>query len=71
MRNPSNLDITTTNGELFTGMQSAELAWMIYLRFGRDAGAAHSAWKRLLQNSCDFYSFNKLLEVGAGLHTHD
>lgn len=65
------VDITTTNGELFTGMQSAELARLVYLRFGRDVGAAHSAWKRMLQNNCSLRSFQSLLDIGMRIRMGD
>jgi hypothetical protein len=39
-----------------------DLAYRIYLRWNKDAGAAHIAWKRLFQNNCSFRSFNEMLE---------
>ena len=56
------LTVTTTNGELFTGEQACELAYLVYLRFGQDYGAAHSAWKRMLQNNCLLASYVALVE---------
>jgi len=67
----ASLDITTTSGETFTAIQSAELARLVYLRFGRDVGAAHSAWQRMLQNNCSLRSFQTLLETGVRLHLGD
>lgn len=58
-----NLTVRTTNGELFTGDQSCELAYLIYLRFGSDDEAAHIAWKRLLQNNCPFVSYMRMVEL--------
>lgn len=46
-------NITTTDGSVFTHEQSADLALMIYHRFGRDMNSAAAAWRRMLQNNCD------------------
>ena len=56
--------ITTTAGEEFSGDQHAELALLVYIRWGRAVGAAHSAWKRLFQNNCSLRSFDALLQQG-------
>lgn len=53
--------VKTTSGETFTGSQSSDLAWMVYLRFGRDTAAAHRAWCRMLQNNCTESQFIGLL----------
>lgn len=55
-------DITTTNGKVFTWAQSAELARMIFQRFGENLESATMAWNRMLQNNCDSHQFRKLLE---------
>ena len=60
-----NLDIKTTSGETFTTLQSADLAWLVYLRFGRDVDSAHKAWQRLMQNNCTLTSFQNVLEIGS------
>jgi len=58
------LDITTTNGQLFTGEESADMAFLVYKRFGRDIGAAHTAWNRMLENNCSLKFFAQLVEHG-------
>jgi len=61
----THLDVVTTRGETFTGEQSAEMAYMIYVRWGRDIGAAHSAWKRLHQiPNAPLRGFIELVETG-------
>jgi hypothetical protein len=59
-------DIMTTSGETFTHEQSADLALMIYRRFGRDRDAARAAWNRMLQNNCDITQFTDLLIDAVG-----
>jgi hypothetical protein len=59
---PSQNDITTTKGERFTYDDSADLAWMVWRRFGRDLTAATAAWNRLLGNNCDATQFDRLVE---------
>lgn len=61
----SRYNVTTTNGEVFTGEQSAKLAFLVYVRFGRNLGSAHSAWKRMLQNNCSLMHFSELVDAGA------
>ena len=58
-----NLAVTTTNGERFSGQQSAELAYLVWLRFGQDDNAACAAWNRLLQNNCPVSEFRRLYEA--------
>jgi len=53
--------ITTTNGKHFTLTQSAELARLIFKRFGEDPAEATKAWQRLLQNSATEHEFIELL----------
>ena len=57
-----NLDIITTNGENFSHDNSADLAWMVYVRFGRNLASAHAAWCRLLQNNCYMSDYEKLIK---------
>lgn len=52
--------ITTTAKEPFTLFQSAELAHLIWLRFGRDDRAATEAWLRLLENDTTIGEFVRL-----------
>jgi hypothetical protein len=58
--------ITTTNGEQFTLKDHAKMAYMIYVRFGRDMASACAAWRRMLQNSTEEYEFAGLVEMGGG-----
>jgi len=58
------LDITTTNGQVFTGEESTDMAFLVYKRFGRDIGAAHTAWNRMLRNNCSLKFFVQLVERG-------
>ena len=57
------LDVTTANGERFSTEQSADLAYMVYRRFGRNIPAAVAAWRRLLENNCDDVHFEALLAL--------
>lgn len=59
------LSVTTTCGEVFSENDAADLAFMVYRRFGRDINAAHLAWMRLLVNNCPIYSFEGLVNKGA------
>ncbi len=54
--------ISTTKGERFSHEDSADLAWMIYRRFGRNIVAAADAWRRLLQNNCSNTQFHQLVQ---------
>lgn len=54
--------IKTTKGETFSHDDSANMAWMVYRRFGRDLVVATAAWNRLLQNNCDVTQFHKLVQ---------
>lgn len=54
-------DITTTEGKVFTHEQSADLALMIYQRFGREMEPAAAAWRRMLQNNCETTDYIDLL----------
>lgn len=65
------LDVTTTNKEIFTEDQSAELALMIYIRFGRNVLDAAMAWRRLLQNTCEIGQFAELVLTGEKLAAAD
>lgn len=56
--------VTTTCGELFTGDDHAQLAVLVYRRFGRDAKVAAAAWRRMLQNGCTEEDFETLLQCG-------
>lgn len=59
------LSVTTTCGEVFSENDTADLAFMVYRRFGRDIDYAHSAWMRLLGNNCTVRSFENLVNKGA------
>jgi hypothetical protein len=57
----SNLTVTTTDGTLFTGEDTALLARLIHRRFGRDDEAAAAAWRRMLGNSTPTNAFMELV----------
>lgn len=59
MNNPG--AIRTTNEELFSFADSADMAWMVYRRFGRDLVSATAAWNRLMQNNCNATQFSELV----------
>ncbi len=54
-------DVTTTDGTVFTHEQSADLALMVYYRFGKDMDSAAAAWRRMLQNNCETSDYIDLL----------
>lgn len=58
------LDVKTTSGRTFTEGQSAQLAYLIFLRFGENYEAALAAWWRLLQNNCTLGGFRSLVQAG-------
>lgn len=53
--------ITTTNKEAFTMAESADMARLIFKRFGRNPEAATEAWRRLLENDCSVEGFMDLV----------
>src|SRR4051812_665534 len=55
-------NVTTTAGETFTHEQHCELAYLIWVRWGRDFDDAASAWRRLFQNSCPDSSYKEMVE---------
>ncbi len=68
----SSLDIITANKcEVFTGYQSAKLAALVFLRFGRDYESALHAWRRLLQNGTPSEQFAELVEKGIQIMRHE
>lgn len=62
--NPDDVAVWTTSGEPFTYRQAAQLAWMIYVRFGRNYHSACAAWSRLLENNTDYNDFVQLVQMG-------
>ena len=58
------LTVTTTNGSKFTGEQSAELAILVYKRFGCNMASACAAWRRMLENNCREADFAALIMAG-------
>lgn len=56
--------VVTTNGEGFSEQDHADMAWLVYRRFGRDGIAAAAAWRRLLQNNCTDAQFRELMLKG-------
>ena len=57
----NNLTVITTNGQPFTGEESAHLAYLVAKRFGFDWQAAAAAWRRMLGNSCLDHQFEELV----------
>ena len=53
--------VTTTNKEVFSVDESAELARLVFKRFGRDEEVATAAWRRMLGNSCTVSQFRQLV----------
>jgi hypothetical protein len=64
MNDLSNLNVTTTNGQVFTGEQSAVMAALIYKRFGCSLVVSLAAWQRLMQNNCPIDKFGDLVAAG-------
>jgi hypothetical protein len=56
--------LTTTAGEPYTYGQAAELAYLIFVRFGNDMQAAHEAWNRMLQSETPREQFQTLVNDG-------
>lgn len=54
--------VRTTSGETFSGEEAAQLAALIYKRFGWELPAAAAAWRRLLGNNCSDDQFRDLAE---------
>jgi hypothetical protein len=71
-RDLSNLGVTTTNHERFSGEEHALMAALIWKRFGYDTTVAAAAWRRLLENSCGDPEFEALAQCGVNnyLPTH-
>lgn len=65
MTAPVAANVTTTAGETFTAEESADLAFLIYKRWGRDLSAAHVAWRRLLRNSIPADDYERLVHASA------
>lgn len=55
-----NCYVTTTAGETFGYKQFAQLAHLIWLRFGKDDEAAVLAWRRLHQNNATLDDFKQM-----------
>ena len=53
--------ITTTDGKHFHMADHADMARLVYRRFGHDLVASTAAWRRLLQNSATEQDFLNLL----------
>lgn len=65
----SELGVTTTAGERFSGEDSAAMALLIWRRWGRDDEAAAVAWRRLMQNSCPDHQFMRLVRFAQAQQT--
>ena len=61
--------ITTTAGEVFTSLESVDMARLVYKRFGNNEVAATGAWNRMLQNDCSVSEFMEIVEYPE--HTHN
>ncbi len=57
----NNLTVITTNGQPFTGEESAHLAYLIAKRFGFNWEEAADAWRRMLMNSTPNHKFEELV----------
>lgn len=57
--------IKTVSGEWFEAEESAQLAFLIWKRWGRDLPAAAAAWRRLMQNSTTDAQFEALVEAAS------
>lgn len=60
------MSVSTTFGETFNESDNAQLALLVYKRFGYDLESATLAWKRMLQNNATKGDFMKLLKKAAG-----
>jgi hypothetical protein len=58
------MEVTTTDGTIFTPVDHVDLARLIYKRFGHNPEAATEAWRRMLQNSATVEDFMGLVEYG-------
>jgi len=63
-REPNDVAVYTTNREPFTYGQCAQLAYLIWLRFGCDMPSARAAWCRMLENNCTLNEFCELVLSG-------
>ena len=57
----SNRTIHISNDLSFSESQSIALAKLIYARFGNNIASAANGWRRLLENNCSDYAFQKLV----------
>lgn len=55
------MEVITTNGTVFSPTDHADLARLIYKRFGHNPEAATEAWRRMLQNNATVEDFMILL----------
>lgn len=62
------LSVETTAKEVFSGCESAVMAFLIYKRFGRNVPLSHRKWMQLLQNNCEAKDFWMLVETGENLY---
>lgn len=70
--NLGNLHVTTTSGETFTGEEHAQMAHLIYKRFGYDVTLAANKWRQMLQNNvsdADFLKLALLVDEDTPTHT--
>lgn len=56
------MTVTTTDGSVFTKLESVAMARLVFKRFGHNLSDATDAWRRLLQNDCTESDFMDLVE---------
>jgi len=55
--------ILTTNGYAYTKRDACQLAYAVWVRFGRDDAAATEAWHKLLETDMPVADFRRLVEA--------
>ena len=62
-------NVTTTAGETFSHEDHCKMAVLIWRRWGRNMAQAAVAWRRLFQNNCPDFDFERLVDEGIRLET--
>ena len=55
--------VLTTNGYSYMKRDACQLAYAIWLRFGRDDAAATQAWRKLLEDDTPVADFRRLVDA--------
>ena len=55
--------LTTTNGYAYRKQDACQLAYALWIRFGRDDAAAAQAWCKLLEDDTPVADFKRLVEA--------